>query len=60
MMLIIDPPAGWRYGFPRPLPLEVNPELLDDWLLSMGYPKKLIDQGMSRYCRYWEEPDDSI
>lgn len=50
-MLYIDPPDGWRYGFPRPY---INPENLPiaQWLHDNGYPEKLLAQGMANHCRY--------
>jgi hypothetical protein len=44
----IDPPMGWQYGFPKPIPQGVEPveflARLDDWLVENGYPQGLIDQ----------------
>lgn len=65
-----DPPSGWKYGFPRIIPQEIlhnlalereNTEpafrtVLNNWLVSCGYPKSLIElYGNHFYCRYWEE-----
>lgn len=50
---IIDPPSGWKYGFPRPYDIKVD-QTLEEWLIENGYPQSLIDQGMTRHCRYWE------
>ena len=51
MMTIIDPPSGWKYGFPKPLPEEVEDVL--EWLVSEGYPQSEIDAyGKHFYCRY--------
>lgn len=52
---IYDPPAGWRYGFPReykPLPNET----LTETLLRDGYPKKEIEWGGAEHVRFWEQP----
>jgi len=50
----IDPPAGWRYGFPKVLPEGV--EDLREWLVENGYPREEIDKmGEHFYCRYWNE-----
>lgn len=52
---MIDPPGGWKYGFPKAMP---NPEPADfyGWLVSEGYPQKEIDSmGEHFYCRQWEE-----
>lgn len=55
-----DPPAGWRYGFPK----EYNPsnplETVASTLRRDGYPQELLEQGMDKYTRFWEsEEEDS-
>jgi len=51
---MIDPPSGWRYGFPKVLPDDVENVL--EWLVSEGYPQSEIDACSKHfYCRYWEE-----
>ncbi len=54
-MMIIDPPGGWKYGFPKPIPDEVIDEgKTIEWLVENGYPKSEIDSyGDHFYCRYW-------
>lgn len=63
-MILVDPPSGWRYGFPREfdfqpshpnLPGEEYEKEYEDWFRDYGYPQKLISQGMLKYCRFWEE-----
>lgn len=55
--LMIDPPEGWRYGFPKMIPKEHQNRTLE-WLVEQGYPQKMIDSmGDHFYCRYWNEPD---
>lgn len=51
--LIIDPPSGWRYGFPKPVPQEilVDNELLTIWLIEQGYPEKDVPIAL-KYSRY--------
>lgn len=57
MVQLIDPPEGWRYGFPKVLPKEV--EDVRAWLVASGYPQKLIDSyGEYFYCRYMELNDE--
>ena len=57
MALIIDPPSGWKYGFPKPIP-EDRLKDQDVWLVEQGYPQAEIDAlGEYFYCRYWEEPN---
>ena len=57
---MIDPPAGWRYGFPKPYVPENDLEHLDDWLLANGYPQREVDQWPNGVpCRlYWVERAD--
>lgn len=48
-----DPPAGWRYGFPKPF----NPEpgsTIEETLLKDGYPQREIDNAGAEYCRFWD------
>jgi len=49
---VIDPPEGWRYGFPRLFNPEEG-ETDEEWFLRMGYPQEEIDRGMLKYCRKW-------
>lgn len=52
---IIDPPSGWKYGFPKEIPEDiVTPEELKKWLIEVGYPEKSIELALN-YSRYWEE-----
>ena len=49
---MIDPPSGWKYGFPKELPKDIQePEGINDWLISEGYPKKIIDD-LGEYFHY--------
>ena len=61
MAKMIDPPSGWRYGFPKELPNDVKPGGITDWLISEGYPKEMIDDlGEYFHFRVWETPDEEI
>ena len=53
--LIIDPPSGWKYGFPKPVPQDVlkDDERLAIWLMLQGYPEKDTPLAI-KYSRYWE------
>jgi hypothetical protein len=52
---MIDPPSGWKYGFPKALP-DPEPDDLIEWLVASGYPKESIDQlGKHFFFRMWEE-----
>lgn len=56
MVTMCDPPSGWRYGFPKPIPDEVTEVI--PWLLSEGYPQEEIDKlGKHFCCRYWEKEE---
>lgn len=55
--LMIDPPEGWRYGFPKIIPKEHQHRTLE-WLVENGYPKELISERYFR-CRYWTENEAS-
>ena len=53
-VLMIDPPSGWLYGFPKVLP-DPKPESMHEWLVGNGYPQEEIDKMKEYfYCRYWE------
>ena len=51
MTLLIDPPSGWRYGFPKPYKNPGN-KPLEEWLLENGYPQHEIDNSGAKYCRF--------
>lgn len=51
MAKIIDPPSGWRYGFPKEIPENITD--VRAWLVKNGYPQSEIDAcGEHFYCRY--------
>lgn len=52
MTLIVDPPSGWMYGFPKYLEEDYEQQLRD-----AGYPEKDIPMAMkhSRYLGTKEE-----
>lgn len=52
---IMDPPSGWKYGFPKELPDDMSYEQL---LRDSGYPEKDLHLAF-KYSRQWfEEVDD--
>jgi hypothetical protein len=58
MKKMIDPPSGWKYGFPKEMPKDLKGKTFDEWLISEGYPKKEIDKmGDHFFCRSWVEED---
>jgi hypothetical protein len=55
--MIIDPPGGWKYGFPRPIPVE-ELKRVREWLVENGYPQKEMDSyGEYFYYRTWSVPE---
>ena len=51
---MIDPPSGWKYGFPRKIPISVNihsDQEFKQWLLDCGYPEKDLDLAL-RHSRW--------
>lgn len=53
MKTMVDPPSGWKYGFPKELPADKDYKEL---LLESGYPEKDIEFALT-YSRSWEEED---
>ena len=57
MKKMIDPPSGWKYGFPKDIPEDVVDTL--KWLVENGYPQEEIDKFDDQFsCRRWEEEED--
>jgi len=59
-VIMIDPPSGWKYGFPKVLPedRDMNTFNTKKWLVENGYPQREIDScGDYFYCRYWEREE---
>lgn len=38
---LVDPPNGWRYGFPKIYNPKPN-ETLKQWFIRMGYPENRV------------------
>ena len=50
--LWVDPPAGWKYGFPK---LWDGMGDMDEWIVAQGYPKKEMESyGKYFFVRQWE------
>lgn len=52
--IMVDPPGGWRYGFPK---LWNGEEQLNLFLARYGYPSHEIEFALS-YLRMWPAEDD--
>jgi endonuclease YncB( thermonuclease family) len=57
--LMIDPPSGWRYGFPKRVPETFFSEGFDlgEWLIECGYPAADVPLAI-KYSRYWETDNE--
>ena len=51
----VDPPSGWRYGFPR-LYDPASDGDMTEWLIRNGYPEKLARQGLA--CTFTAATED--
>lgn len=58
MKIWVDPPSGWKYGFP----LVYNPQTDGDvieWMIRCGYPRDVMESyGEHFYTRQWEAKDE--
>ena len=53
--LLIFPPGGKQYGFPKVVP-NIQTKDLNAWLVENGYPQEEIDAyGMNFRCSFWVE-----
>lgn len=56
--IYIDPPSGWRYGFPLSMSeAEYRHVDIREWLEEKGYPHKGIEFAM-QHLRVWTSEDD--
>ena len=39
----IDPPSGWKFGFPKLYDRDKYPDV-NSWLVDNGYPQSMIDK----------------
>jgi len=52
----IDPPYGWRYGFPK---IYDSTKPLDIWLMENGYPQEDVNFALN-YLRTWPQATDKV
>jgi hypothetical protein len=50
----VDPPSGWRYGFPRLYDPATDGDMVE-WMISNGYPETLARQGLACTFTEWKE-----
>ena len=56
----VDPPSGWKYGFPKLYDQSGGLEM-SDWILKHGYPQAEMDScGDHWYVGMWEPSQDEI
>jgi len=52
--VMVDPPGGHRYGFPKLYDQSKEDGTMYDWLVREGYPQSEIDKyGNYFFCRFW-------
>lgn len=54
MRTVVDPPEGWRYGFPKVLD---ETQTFRKFLLNNGYPRDMLELA-EKHSRYWTEEYD--
>lgn len=58
MKVWVDPPSGWKYGFPKVWDKVLHPDF-NAWIISEGYPQSLKDYlGKHFYVRQWQVEED--
>lgn len=54
---MIDPPSGWKYGFPKVFDCPDDGDM-HEWLVNNGYPREEIDKlGKYFFCRFWTQEE---
>ena len=59
MSKYIDPPSGWMYGFPKPIPEYISD--IRAWLITNGYPEEEIESWGDNFtyrCWYDDEKEN--
>lgn len=54
----VDPPQGWKYGFPKVYDVLKDGTDVYEWIIKEGYPRK-IAESYGNYFNYrmWEVQD---
>lgn len=53
----IDPPSGWRYGFPKKIMRGYTPSDAKALFRASGIPERDWDFSL-RHCRMWPDDDE--
>ena len=58
--LMCDPPEGWKYGFPRRVPMVWHDEKdIRPWILACGYPPEVMKSYGDHFnIRFWEVEEE--
>ncbi len=56
-VLYVDPPDGWRYGFPKALSADHIDGDVRPWLVEQGYPASCLTDANFTCSYYYEEPE---
>ena len=52
--VMVDPPSGWKYGFPKLYDQTKEEGTMLEWLVREGYPQSEIDHYDGQlYCSFW-------
>jgi hypothetical protein len=55
---MVDPPSGWKYGFPKKLDEDELKEMtFEQWLVKNGYPEEDAEFA-AKYSRWWKYSED--
>ena len=58
MKIWIDPPSGWRYGFPKIYNTEIDGDCRA-WIIREGYPEEeILKLGRYFYWRSWAAEEE--
>ena len=49
--MMVDPPGGWAFGFPKKFVPRYEGQSLEEWLREQGVPQSIIDLG---HMRFWQ------
>jgi hypothetical protein len=56
---MVDPPSGWKYGFPKLYDQTKEEVTMLEWLVREGYPQSEIDRYEGQfYCSFWHPEDE--
>jgi hypothetical protein len=54
-VILVDPPQGWKWGFPKPWNRETHPDCRE-WMIAEGYPRELAELNLP--CTFTSTTDE--